>query len=70
MVEVEAHIHRVMDLGVIPTPGAGPILVQRGITSIKVSTLGPISMDFVIISFNHAHDLAQDLGWSWRVTGC
>jgi hypothetical protein len=34
--EVEAQIHKVLDLGVNLTPGAGPISLWRGITSVRV----------------------------------
>jgi hypothetical protein len=57
-VEVEARIHKVLDLGVFPIPGAGPIPLWSGITSVMVSTLGPVSMAFVILSFHCARDLA------------
>jgi hypothetical protein len=59
--EVEAWIHKVLDSVVIPSPGTGPDTLQRGIASVRVSTLGPVSMAFAILSFDYAHDLAQDL---------
>jgi hypothetical protein len=59
VVEVDARIHRVLDLGVNPTPRAGPIPLRRGIASARVSTLGPVSVTFAILSFNCACDLAQ-----------
>jgi hypothetical protein len=57
-VEVETWIHKVLDLGVNPTPGAGPIPLRRGIASVRVSTIGPVSTAFAILSFHYAHDLA------------
>jgi hypothetical protein len=61
-VEVEARIRKVLDFEVILTPGAGPILLQGGIASVRVSTLGPVAMAFVILSFHCAHDLVHGLG--------
>jgi hypothetical protein len=62
MVEVEAWIHKVLDLGVISTPGASPVPLRRGITSVRVSNLGPIDAAFMILSFHYTRDLAQGLG--------
>jgi hypothetical protein len=61
-VEVEARIHKVLDLGVNPIPGAILVPLQRGITSVRVYTLGLVSVSFVILSFHCTHDLAQGLG--------
>jgi hypothetical protein len=61
-VEVEARIHKVLALGVIPTTGAGPIPLRRGIASVRISTLDPIFMAFMILSFHYACDLVQGLG--------
>jgi hypothetical protein len=61
-VEVEARIHKVLDLGVNPIPGAILVPLQRGITSVRVYTLGLISVTFVILSFHCTRDLAQGLG--------
>jgi hypothetical protein len=58
MVEVEARIRKVLDLGVIPTPSADPVPLRRGITSVRVSTLGPVSTTFMILSFHCCRDLA------------
>jgi hypothetical protein len=60
--EVEPRIHKVLDLGVNLTPGADPVPLRRGITSVRVSTLGPVLEAFVILSFHCARDLAQALG--------
>jgi hypothetical protein len=60
--EVEANIHKVLDLGVNLTPGASLVPLQRGIASVRVSTLGPILMAFAMLSFHCARDLAQGLG--------
>jgi hypothetical protein len=60
--EVEAQIHRVLDLGVKPTLGAGPVPLWRGISSVRISTLGPVSVAFVILAFHCGCDLAQGLG--------
>jgi hypothetical protein len=62
VVEVEAWIHKVLDLGVNPTPSACPIPLRSGIASVMVSTLGPVSMAFAILSFHCTRDLQQDLG--------
>jgi hypothetical protein len=59
---VEAQILKVLDVGVIPTPGTGPVPLRRGISSVRVSTLGPISVAFVILSFHYTRDLMQGLG--------
>jgi hypothetical protein len=61
-VEVEARIHKVLALGVIPTTGAGPIPLRRGIASVRISTLDPIFVAFMILSFHYACDLVQGLG--------
>jgi hypothetical protein len=61
-VEVNAQIHKVLDLRVNPNPGADPIPIRTGISSVRVSTLGSVSVAFVILSFHHAHDSAQCLG--------
>jgi hypothetical protein len=62
--EVEARMHKALDLRVILIPSVDPIPIRRGITSARVSTLGPISVAFMILSFHCAHDLAQGLGGS------
>jgi hypothetical protein len=41
VVEVETQICKVLEFVVIPSPGAGPNPLQRGIASVRVSTLGP-----------------------------
>jgi hypothetical protein len=52
---------------VLPSPGTSLDPLRRGIPS--VSTLGPISVAFLIPSFHRAHDLGQSLrdhhGESW-----
>jgi hypothetical protein len=58
VVEVEARIRKVLNLGVITTPGAAPVPLWRGIASVRVSTLGPISMAFTILSLHCTRDLA------------
>jgi hypothetical protein len=60
--EVEAQIHKILDLGVNPFPGARPIPLRRGITSVRVSTLGHVLAAFMILSFHYAHDPAHSLG--------
>jgi hypothetical protein len=55
--EVEAQIHKVLDLGVNLNSGANPVPLRRGITSVRVSTLGPVSSAFMILSFHCACDL-------------
>jgi hypothetical protein len=61
-VEGEARIHKVLDLAVSLTLSAGPVPLRRGINSVRVSTLGPISTVFLILSFHCACDLVQGLG--------
>jgi hypothetical protein len=60
--EMEARIHKVLDLRVNMNPGPGPVALWRGIASVRVGTLGPISTTFMIIFFHYARDLAQGLG--------
>jgi hypothetical protein len=60
--EVEARIHKVLDSTVIPSHGAGPDTLRRGIGSVRVSTLGPVSVAFTILSFHYACDFMQGLG--------
>jgi hypothetical protein len=52
VVEVDARIHKVLDLGVNLNPGVGPVPLQRGVTSARVSMPGSISVAFVILSFH------------------
>jgi hypothetical protein len=40
--KVDAQIHKALDLGVNPNPGADLVPLQRWIASARVSTLGPI----------------------------
>jgi hypothetical protein len=54
--EAEAQIHKVLDSTVIPSHDAGPDPLRRGITSVMVSTLGPVSTAFMILSFHCARD--------------
>jgi hypothetical protein len=60
--EVDAQIHKILDLGVNLTPSSSPVPLWRGIASVRVNTLGPILVAFAILSFHYAHDLAQGLG--------
>jgi hypothetical protein len=52
----------VLDSSVILSPCSVPDPLRRGITSIRVSTLGPISSSFVILSFYCTPDPTQGLG--------
>jgi hypothetical protein len=56
---------------VIPIPSASIVPLQKAIASVRVSTLGPVLMTFVILSFHYAQDLEKDLGGgcgeSWDV---
>jgi hypothetical protein len=61
-VEVDAQIHKVLDLRVSPNHGANPAPLWRGVADAWVSTLGLILVVFAILSFHCAHDLAQGLG--------
>jgi hypothetical protein len=56
--EVEAWIRKVLDSAVILSPSVSPDPLRRGNTSISISTLGPVSMAFTILSFHYARDLA------------
>jgi hypothetical protein len=60
--EVDAQIHKVLDLRVSPNHLANPIPLWRGVTGAWVSTLGLILVVFAILSFHCARDLAQGLG--------
>jgi hypothetical protein len=60
-VEVDAQIHKILDLEVKPNPRAGPAPHQGGVASVGVSTLGLVLAAFMILSFHHARDLAQGL---------
>jgi hypothetical protein len=40
--EVDAWIHKVLNIGVNPNPRAGPAPLQGGIASARVSMLGPV----------------------------
>jgi hypothetical protein len=62
VVEVEAWIHKVRDSVVILPPGTSPDSLERGIASVRVSTLGPVSAAFMIHSFHYACDLTQGHG--------
>jgi hypothetical protein len=61
MAEVVTQIHKVLDLGVSPDPGVGTAPLRRGIASARVSTLGPISVTFMILSFHCTHNFVQGL---------
>jgi hypothetical protein len=52
VVEVKARIHKVLDSATTLSPGTGPDPLRRGVTSVRVSTLEPVSMGFVILSFH------------------
>jgi hypothetical protein len=54
--EVNAWIHKVLDLEVNLNPRAGPVPLQRGIASVKVSTSSPVLAAFMILSFHHTND--------------
>jgi hypothetical protein len=60
-VKVEARIQNVLDLGVNPNPGLGPVPLWRRIASVWVSTSGPILVAFGILSFHCACDLVEGL---------
>jgi hypothetical protein len=59
--EVNSQVHKVLDFGVDLNPGADPAPLQEGVASARFSMLGPISVAYVILSFHHAHSLAQCL---------
>jgi hypothetical protein len=60
--EVNTKIHKVLDLGANPSPGASPTSLHEGVASNRVSMFGPISVAYVILFFHHAHILAQRIG--------
>jgi hypothetical protein len=62
VVEVEAHIHKVLDLKVNSNSCVGSVPLRRGIASVRVSTLGIVLAAFAMLSFHYAHDHAQVLG--------
>jgi hypothetical protein len=59
--KVDIRICKILDLVVNPNPRVGPVPLWRGVASARVSTLIPISVAFVILSFHYAHDHAQGL---------
>jgi hypothetical protein len=59
--EVESQIYKVLDSAIIPSHGAGPDPLRRGIASVRVSTLGPVSVALAILSFHCTHDSVQGL---------
>jgi hypothetical protein len=60
--EVEAQMCKVLDSAIISSPSVGPDTLQRGITSVRVSTLALVSAAFTILSFHYARDLVRGLG--------
>jgi hypothetical protein len=63
VVEVEARIYKVLDLGVIPTPSADPVPLRRGIANVRVNTLGPIFRLSQFYLFTTLAILCMVLGW-------
>jgi hypothetical protein len=59
--EVDSRIHRGLNLGVNPSPGAGPSPLQKWVANARVSTLGPVLVAYAILSFHGARGLAQGL---------
>jgi hypothetical protein len=59
--EVDAQIHKVLDLGVIPNPRVGLVPLSGGVASTRVRMLGLVLAAFVILSFHYAHDHALGL---------
>jgi hypothetical protein len=60
-VEVESQIRKVLDLGVNLTPGVGPVPLLRGITSVRVSTSGPVLASRFYV-FHYVRNLVQGRG--------
>jgi hypothetical protein len=60
--EINTKIHQVLDPGANPNPGAGPVPLQEGVSSTRVSMFGPISVSYAILSYHCTHILAQGLG--------
>jgi hypothetical protein len=67
--KVEAQMHKVLDLRVNLNSSADLVPLWRGITSVRVSTLGPISVAFMILSFHYARNLPRGL-WGGRGESC
>jgi hypothetical protein len=59
--EVDAQIHKVLDLGVIPNPRVGLVPLWSGVASTRVRMLGLVFAAFAILSFHYAHDHALGL---------
>jgi hypothetical protein len=59
MVEVDARIQKVLNIGVSLDRGVGPIPLQRWITCARVSMLGPVSAAFMILYFHCARDTSS-----------
>jgi hypothetical protein len=62
MAEVDTQIHKVLNHGVSPDPGVGPVPTWRGVASTRVSMLGADSTAFAILSFHYTRDFVQGLG--------
>jgi hypothetical protein len=60
-VEINTQMRKILDLGANPNSGAGPVPLQEGVASTKVSMFGPILAAYAILSFNHTHSLAHYL---------
>jgi hypothetical protein len=61
-VEVDSRIHKVLDLGLNLNPGAGPVPLWRGVTSARVSMIGPVLVAFVTLPFSVLVILYRALG--------
>jgi hypothetical protein len=69
--DVNAWIHKVLDLRANSNLGVDPTLLQEGVAVSRVSMFGPILAAYVILSFHCARGLVQcrcflhrqDTGW-------
>jgi hypothetical protein len=59
--EINTQIHKVLDLGANPNPGAGPAPLQEGVASTRVSMFRPVLVSYMILSYHCAHSLMQGL---------
>jgi hypothetical protein len=59
--EVNTQIHRVLDLGADPNPKAGPAPLHEKVASTRVIMFGPISVAYMILSFDRAYGFALGL---------
>jgi hypothetical protein len=57
VVEIDARIHKVLDLRIKLNPRACPTTLQGGVASARICTLGLVLIAFMILSFHYTLDL-------------